>query len=460
MRPFSLSVCGKPHPHTLARHIPPAAGMVGASAMFSIRSHEGGQDVDRLVRTLSLPTFGLALAVTVLTTYAPVLLGESTDSGAAIGVAIGGEGLFALFLPVLIGTLSDRTRSARFGRRLPYAIFAVPLLAVPLALVPFSGSYAATVGLVSLFFIGYFVYYPPYQALFAELVPATHHGRAQGVQGVARGLGLGAALVGGGLLLSVWAPLPFLLGGAAVVATTVALVRGLPRGETTNAVRPLAGGPGLRALVRERADIRAFVYANALWEFSFMGLRTFIVLYIVKGLGESVAMASAVIGVVAASYVVAAAASGYVADRVGLLRLMRGAIWVYGAGLIFAATLDSTGPMLASLPVVALAGAVLMTLPYGLLMKITPAGAEGSVSGLFNLSRAVGVILGPIVVGAAIDVAGPLFASTNGYAAMWVAIGVPIVVSLAFLPALERADREPARAATTQASLDELALSA
>jgi MFS family permease len=415
-------------------------------------------EITRLVRTLSLPTFGLALAVTMLTTYAPVLLGKSTDSGAAIGLAIGGEGLFALFLPVFIGSLSDRTTS-RLGRRLPYAIFAVPLLAVPLALIPFSESYAATVGLVSLFFVGYFVYYPPYQALFADLIPSTHHGRAQGIQGVARGLGLGAALVGGGLLLSVWAPLPFLLGGAAIVITTVVLVRGLPR--TTDSVAPPAErGPGVRALLRERPELRSFVVANALWEFSFMGLRTFIVLYIVKGLGESMAMASAVIGVVAASYVVAALASGYIADRIGLLRLMRGAIWVYGAGLIFAATLHTTGPMLVGLPVIALAGAVLMTLPYGLLMKLTPAGAEGAVSGLFNMSRAVGVILGPIVVGLAIDVAGPLFSSTQGYGAMWVAIGVPIILSLGFLPSPVEEEQRESAFATVEAELDDLALSA
>jgi Na+/melibiose symporter-like transporter len=107
-------------------------------------------DISRLLRTLSLPTFGLALAVAVLTTYAPVLLGKTTDSGAAIGLAIGGEGLFALFLPVLVGTISDRTHS-RLGRRLPYAVFAAPLLALPLVLLPFSSSYAGTVALVSLF---------------------------------------------------------------------------------------------------------------------------------------------------------------------------------------------------------------------------------------------------------------------------------------------------------------------
>ena len=419
-------------------------------------------DAGRLVRTLSLPTFGLALAISVLTTYAPVLLGEATSSGAAIGLAIGAEGAFALFLPLVVGSLSDRTRSRRLGRRLPYAIFAVPLLTFPLVLIPFSHSYAETVALVSLFYVGYFVYYPPYQALFAELVPASHHGQAQGAQGVMRGLGLGAALLGGGLLLSVWAPLPFLLAAGALVATTVTLVHRV-REQTDVAVAPRATtrGPGIRALLRERRDLRAFVAANALWEFSFMGLKTFIVLYVVKGLGESVTMASAVIGVVAASYVVAAPASGVLADRFGIVRVLKVSISVYGAGLLFAATMTSVTPMLVALPLVALAGAVLMTLPYGLLMKLTPAGAEGALAGLFNMSRALGVILGPIVVGTAIDLLEPLFASTHGYGAMWVAIGVPIVLSLALLPALASAPRPEARRPAPAACRDdELALAA
>lgn len=414
-------------------------------------------DLSRLLRTLSLPTFGLALAVAVLTTYAPVLLGETTDSGAAIGLAIGGEGLFALFLPVLVGTISDRTHS-RLGRRLPYAVFAAPLLALPLVLLPFSSSYAGTVALVSLFYVGYFVYYPPYQALFAELVPASHYGRAQGAQGVARGLGLGAALVGGGVLLSVWAPLPFLLGAAAVLVTTVALVRGVPHTTPKPAEQTLPG-PGVLRLLRQRPDLRAFALANALWEFSFMGLRVFIVLYVVHGLGRSVALASAVIGVVAVSYVVAAALSGRLADRFGLVRVLRGATWIYGAGLLLAAVMTTVTPLLVALPVVALAGAVVMTLPYGLLMQLTPAGSEGAVSGLFNLSRAVGIVAGPIVVGAVIDLAGPLFASTHGYGAMWVAIGVPIVLSLALFSSWELAAEKP-EAATTRTALDDLALSA
>jgi MFS family permease len=417
----------------------------------------------RFLGALALPTFALALGISVLTTYAPLLLGEATSSAGAIGLAVGAEGAFALFLPLLVGSLSDRTQS-RFGRRIPYALVGVPLLVAPLVILPFAHGYAETVALVSLFFVGYHVYYPPYQALFAELVPTSHQGRAQGWQGVMRGLGLGVALVAGGLLLSVWTPLPFLLAAAAAVLATVVLVREVGGQERAAPVRaaPSLPGPGVLGLLRERADVRAFVAANALWELSFMGLKTFIVLFVVKGLGESVGTASAVIGVVAGAYVLAAFGAGRLADAVGVHRLMRISLWIYGVGLLVGALLGSLDTFLLGLPFIALAGAVVMTLPYGILVGITPAGAEGALSGLFGFSRALGAVLGPIAVGVAIDVLAPLFPSTNGYGAMWLAIGAPILLSLPFLNALRAEEPEPVVELDepVTAAFDDLALAA
>ena len=214
--------------------------------------------------------------------------------------------------------------------------------------------------------------------------------------------------------------------------------------------------------MRERADVRAFVAANALWELSFMGLKTFIVLFVVKGLGESMGTASAVIGVVAGAYVIASFGAGRLADKVGIHRLMRASIWVYGVGLLVGAGLSSLDSFLIGLPFIALAGAVVMTLPYGILAGMTPAGAEGALSGLFGFSRALGAVLGPIVVGVAIDVLAPAFSATNGYGAMWIAIGVPILLSLPFLNAIrsEAPEVELELAAPVVAAVDDLALAA
>ena len=60
-----------------------------------------------------------------------------------------------------------------------------------------------------------------------------------------------------------------------------------------------------------------------------------------------------------------------------------------------------------------------------------------------------GLVLGPVIVGAVVTgTADGWFAATNGYAAMWPVIGIPVLLSLPILSRLRRAQLEegaPAR---------------
>jgi hypothetical protein len=53
----------------------------------------------------------------------------------------------------------------------------------------------------------------------------------------------------------------------------------------------------------------------------------------------------------------------------------------------------------------------------------------------------VGVVLGPVVVGAAVSLSSSLFSATNGYAAMWPVIGVVVLLSVPVLRRLDPAVR-------------------
>ena len=184
-----------------------------------------------LLLTLGLPTFGLALAISVLTTFGPVVLLHLTDSTVVVGALIGGEGAFALVIPLFSGTLSDRLSGSPAARRFPFVLAGAPLIVTGLVLLGFSGSIALAAVAVLAFFVGYYLYYPPYRAMFADLLPRSFYARAQSSQAILRGAVLGVALLAGGLLLSVWRPLPFVIAGFAVVVTTLALapVLGLDR---------------------------------------------------------------------------------------------------------------------------------------------------------------------------------------------------------------------------------------
>ena len=401
------------------------------------REDESAAQVRPLLILLGVPTFGLALAISVLTTYGPVILIHLVNSPTTVGALIGGEGAFALVVPLASGAISDRLPPSPLGRRLPFVLLGAPLACAALVLLPFSSSTVIAGAAVLTFFVGYYVYYPPYRALYADLLPRRLYARAQAGQAIARGAGLGFALLTGGLLLGLWQPLAFLIAAGVLAATTIAL---LPvfrlQSRCENSTLPYRPAP-LRAIFLQSQDLRRFGVVNALWEFSFAGLKSFIVLYIVRGLGYSAALASAVIAVVAVAYIVGAPLAGWLADRYGLLRVLRLTSLVYGTGLLTGALAHTLLPLLIGLPVVALAGAVVLTLPQALAFTLAPVGGEGAAAGLQDFSRGLGVVLGPIAVGAAVGVSQPLFESTHGYASMWLVIGLPVLLAAFLLKPLE-----------------------
>jgi len=412
------------------------------------RRGETAAQIKPLLILLGLPTFGLAMAISVLTTYAPVILIHLVRSPATVGALIGAEGAFALVVPLASGSLSDSLPSSPLGRRFPFVLAGAPLACTGLAVLPFSTSTAVAAITVLAFFIGYYIYYPPYRALYADLLPRRLYARAQASQAIARGIGLGVALLAGGLLLGVWQPLPFLIGAGALAATTLAL---LPivrlEAKCGNTLLPYEPA-SLRALLRRAPGLRVFGVVNALWEFSFAGLKTFIVLYIVRGVGRSPAVASAVIAVVAIAYVVGAPLAGWLADRYTIIRVLRIMSLVYGTGLLLGAFVHTLTPLLIGLPLVALAGAIVLTLPQALAFTLAPRGSEGAAAGLLDFSRGVGVVLGPVVVGIAVGIAEPLFESTDGYGVMWPVIGIPVLLAAFLLKPLEEARSEEVPAPT------------
>jgi MFS family permease len=94
--------------------------------------------------------------------------------------------------------------------------------------------------------------------------------------------------------------------------------------------------------------------------------------------------------------------------------------------------------MLIVLPVGAIAGSILMTLPQALAFTLAPDTGQGAAAGLVDFSRGIGVVLGPLLVGAAVTWSKSWLSATHGYAIMWLMIGAPILLTLLPLRMLRR----------------------
>ncbi len=397
-----------------------------------------------LVWILGLGAFGLAFSITTTAAYLPPLLGQFTESNTMIAAVLAAEGVFALSLPLVIGPWSD-TFQTPIGRRRPFMLAALGPMGFCLALLAFMPNIWTATLIVLAFFFAYYVYEPPYRGLYPDLLHESVFGRSQGVQHLLRGVAIGIALVGGGFLFRSWKPAPFLL--AALVTTAAcgaAVVFTRERGGHERVFR------GVRSYVRtswkvfhDVPDVRRFLLANAAWEGTFAAMRTFVVLYITKGLGQPLSTSSAVLGTVAVGYIVAAVCAGPLGDRFGLARVIFVASFFYGAGLLVAGLAQQWHDWYYGLILpVAVAGGTVMTLSWALLFKLMPSQHRGAISGLATTTKGIGLLAGPLVAGGLIDVLSPYLDATDGYQVLWPVSAVPVIAAIPLVASLLR--NEPA----------------
>jgi MFS family permease len=404
-------------------------------------------DEKRVLALLGLPTFGLALAITAVTTYVPLLAKQFTSSTTIIGVVIGAEGLVALVVPLVAGAWSDQLRT-RIGGRLPFMLAGAPVLAVTIALMGFMQSLILLALLVFVFFVAYYAAYEPYRALYPDLLTAEVAGRGQSTQAVFRGFATGIALIAGGLLFGVSPKLPFLIfavmafAAMGVFARRIVSSRAIRDHHEHEARTTRETTARMVGLLKRRPALRAFLFANALWELSLAALKTFVVLFLTVGVGLSMTETVGVIAIVVVLVLVAAPISGKLGDRFGKARVVRVSLWLYGAGLLVPLFTHVPYIVLPILPLVAFGGGMILTLPYAILIPLMPDEEHGLITGFYSFSRGLGILLGPLLAGVAITALRPVLSSTHGYAAMWLVCSLSILASIAFMSPLQRRESE------------------
>jgi len=176
---------------------------------------------------------------TILYAWIPYFYAPPEDSGrtqyvplAAIGIILAGGRILDAVSDVLIGYLSDRTRS-RWGRRKPYIFISTPILFLAFLLIwlpPVTGS--SPVNAISLAVVLFFYYWGytgvliPWFAVLPEMSDQNQERVKIASIGVA--IGVFGALVGGGLSGPLFQklgafPMALILGGVAFIAGELTL---------------------------------------------------------------------------------------------------------------------------------------------------------------------------------------------------------------------------------------------
>ncbi len=402
---------------------------------------------------LTLPTLGFATGLSLVTTYLPLILERMLQGvpgkATLIGFAIGGEGIFSSLIPIWVGVISDRIWTKRWGRRRPFMIFAGPFMAAALMLAPFQPSYVSIAVSTFAFFAAYHFYTSPYQSLLPDVTPPGDHGKVQGYQSFMRGGGMFMGMVVAGVLYYRWKPAPFILCGLMIMVFTYLTVNRIHEPEPERSLLPPRANLWIETKrvfqsVRENKPIQRFMVAAFLWESTLAGLRPFIMLYFTKTLGSTEQVGALLLGLVGVTYMVAGIASGYLADKYGRSKVMRVGLWVYLGGCLLGTFLTSIKWAFISLPLFGLGGSIVLTLPYAILIRISPKEHIGQFTGMFSMMRGLANIVAPLIAGGAIDTASKIFTKDfhpgRQYAVIWLVSGVMIAISLFFFRGGEKDD--------------------
>jgi MFS family permease len=405
-------------------------------------------------------TLGATSAQTLMVALLPVLLAEHAPSAVWIGLVIASEGLFSLLLPWVVGRLSDRVpggTASAVGRRNLFLLIAAPLMALGLVAAPFLGSYWALAGAAFVFFAFLRVYVTPLRALMVDSVPEERWGRVEGARGLLHSLGLGFGLTAGGFLFDVWRPLPFVIAAALLLITTGITFFTTPEesdekvsedeassrnGDDATLPEPDRDRSIWREL-KEDAPLRWFLTAHMFWTAAVDGIRPYIFVFAAVVLGVQVAETSALLLVLLAGLALGSFASGWLSDRLSRPTLLLISATVLGVAMCAGVFIRTVPMAVVLLLPVGLGAASLISLPYPLFATLVGRRPIGQFTGVYEWAVGLAQLFPPIVVGAAIDLAVPLFPEEQGYPIMWPVVGVMALLGAASLFRLTRLDSAP-----------------
>jgi maltose/moltooligosaccharide transporter len=419
---------------------------------------DSGGRLERIALTSG--ELGSAGGQTLIAALLPVLLAPHAPSTFWIGAVIASEGVFALALPYLAGALSDSAPGkwgGVFGRRGRMLVLGAPIMALALVLIAALDGFWRLSAAAVMYFFALHLYMGPLRALLTDATPEEDWGKIQGVMGATHVGGVGFGLVAGGLLYSIWEPLPFLVAAVLVlVLTGVTLLAARRLGETgvdsgeggaddgdekPNGAREQAVREFRfwRELARE-PQTRRFLVGNILWNAGVEGIRPYIFLFATVALGITVATASLALAGFLAAAGLGSVLVGYFGDRWGRRRvLIMGAV-IAGVAMMPGLFIRDLLPLIIILIPAGFGAAALISLPYAVFEGMVGDEDVGRSTGAFYMSVGMARVIAPLAVGAAIDLARGAMPDTEGYPAMWPVAGALILAGAFALYLAGRAD--------------------
>lgn len=336
------------------------------------------------------------------------------------------DNIINIFAQPWIGARSDRTWN-RFGRRKPWLMAGVPAAFLGFIFIPLAGSLPAILLAILVFNVGMALFRTPVVSWLADLFPAVHRSKANGVNGLLAGLAIVLSLVGGSLLLERFGRVaPFLGGGLMMLAAaTLALIlvkeppQPVGEVERSESIRQV-----LLALWQSEGRAPIFLLLTILFRFMVTesltaGISSFAIFSLGLEVGEAVRLAA----LTAVSILLFSLPAGLIGERFGRRRTIHvaliGLFLTIAAGYFLVRSPQTLAGFLL-LSGLFLAFATINELP--LFYDAIQERDTGANTGIYFVAAQLAAVLGPTLAGISITGTGS-YRSLLAYAAVCALLG-------------------------------------
>ncbi len=358
---------------------------------------------------------GVQVVFTTYNAFLPLLYREFLDSRLLIGALMGTDNLIGLLLIPVVGAWSDRIRS-RLGRRLPFMLVAVPVAALTFAGIPYAATMLWTLILVEVVFTAAMhAYRGPVISLMPDHTPPERRSTANGIINLMGGIGTLIAFGGLSLLYDIDPRLTFGIGAAILAATLLIVWRAADRhppyvdddagGGSARPVRDALAGVRLLASRPNRGQLYV-LGAMAVYFIGFAGLDAMFPLYGVEELGLTEGRAAFILTFFAGSFILLALVAGMLGTRFGKIPVMLTGLAILPVLFLSAVPVRSPALIAALFVGGGFAWGLVNVQALPLVADLGGRDRIGFYVGMYYLFTMAGQMLGPAVLGGAMDLLG------------------------------------------------------
>lgn len=362
--------------------------------------------------------FAISLTWSIYNSFVPVFLKNFITANWLIGFIMTLDNYAGIIIQPLFGYLSDNTNT-KFGRRIPYLLFGMPLASIFLIIIPLHFSLPSLILFIVCLNVTMASFRSPTIALMPDITAEPLRSKANGIINLMGGIGAVVAYFIGSKLYMQNKSYPFFMAAILLIISIIILYKNIKEKRDSLNYNTNPQKKGIKYLIKNfkasnKDSKKISIPKNTIfmlcailcWFIAFNAVESFFSLYGKEYLKINEAIAASKFTFFSLSMVVFAIPAGLIATKIGKKKtIIIGLILMIlsFAGLVFANDINKIGYVFIFS---GMCWALININSYPLIVSMTNNDNIGTFTGYYYFASSLAAIISPPLAGKLIDILG------------------------------------------------------